>query len=79
MGKYYVKSGTLQVTLSQSNALEAAICGLLLTNKFDIIDEHFYVDEQGYRDYISATPKTNVIATKSIVRAAGWELSRDDD
>jgi hypothetical protein len=79
MGKYYVKSGTLQVTLSQPNALEAAICGLLLTNKFDTIDEHFYVDEQGYRDYISATPKTNVIATKSIVRAAGWELSRDDD
>jgi hypothetical protein len=79
MGKYYVKSGTLQVTLSQSNALEAAICGLLLTNKFDTIDEHFYVDEQGYRDYISATPKTNVIATKSIVRAAGWELSRADD
>jgi len=29
MGKYYVKSGTLEVTLSQSNALEAAICGLL--------------------------------------------------
>jgi hypothetical protein len=79
MGKYYVKSGTLQVTLSQSNALEAAICGLLLTNKFDTIDEHFYVDERGYRDYVSADPKTNVIATKSIVRAAGWELSRDDD
>jgi hypothetical protein len=79
MGKYYVKSGTLQVTLSQSNALEAAICGLLLTNKFDIIDEHFYVDERGYRDYVSADPKTNVIATKSIVRAAGWELSRADD
>jgi hypothetical protein len=79
MGKYYVKSGTLEVILSQPNALEAAICGLLLTNKFDIIDEHFYIDEQGYRDYISATPKTNVIATKSIVRAAGWELSRDDD
>jgi len=79
MGKYYVKSGTLQVTLSQSNALEAAICSLLLTNKFDTIDEHFYVDERGYRDYVSADPKTNVIATKSIVRAAGWELSRDDD
>ena len=79
MGKYYVKSGTLQVTLSQSNALEAAICGLLLTNKFDTIDEHFYVDERGYRDYVSADPKTNVIATKSIVRAAGWELSREDE
>ena len=79
MAKYYVKSGTLEVILSQPNALEAAICGLLLTNKFDTIDEHFYVDERGYRDYVSSTPKTNVISTKTIVRAAGWELSRDDD
>lgn len=79
MGKYYVKSGTLQVTLSKKDSLEAAISGLLLTNKFDIIDEYFYVDERGYRDYVSADKETNVIATKNIVRAAGWELSRDDD
>lgn len=79
MAKYYVKSGTLEVILSEENALEAAISGLLLTNKFDTIDEHFYVDERGYRDYVSADQKTNVITTKSIVRAAGWELSRDDD
>jgi hypothetical protein len=50
-----------------------------MTNKFDTIDEYFYVDERGYRDYISADNETNVINTKSIVRAAGWELSRDDD
>ena len=79
MGKYYIKSGTLEVTLSKRDALEAAIGGLLLTNKFDTIDEYFYVDERGYRDYISADKKTNVISTKSIVRAAGWELSREDD
>ena len=79
MGKYYIKSGTLEVTLSKNDALEAAISGLLLTNKFDTIDEYFYVDERGYRDYISADKDTNVIATKSIVRAAGWELSREDD
>ena len=79
MGKYYIKSGTLEVTLSKKDALEAAICGLLLTNKFDIIDEHFYVDERGYRDYISADKKTNVIKTASIVRAAGWELTSGDE
>jgi len=79
MGKYYVKSGTLEVIVSKKNAFEAAISGLLLTNKFDTIDEHFYVDERGYRDYVSADPKTNEIATKSIVRGAGWELSRGDD
>ena len=78
MGKYYIKSGTLEVTLSKKDALEAAINGLLLTNKFDTIDEYFYVDERGYRDYISADKNTNVISTKSIVRAAGWELTRDD-
>ena len=79
MPKFYVKSGTLEVILSKLDSLEAAISGLLLTNKFDTIDEYFYVDERGYRDYVSADPKTNVIATKSIVRAAGWEISRDDD
>jgi hypothetical protein len=79
MAKYYVKSGTLEVVLSKKDALEAAIGGLLLTNKFDTIDEHFYCDERGYRDYVSADKETNVIPTKSIVRAAGWELSRDDD
>ena len=79
MPKYYVKSGTLEVIISRKDALEASISGLLMTNKFDTIDEYFYVDERGYRDYVSADNNTNVIPTKSIVRAAGWELSRDDD
>ncbi|NBX97276.1 hypothetical protein EB118_08380 [bacterium] len=79
MAKFYVKSGTLEVIISRKDALEASIAGLLMTNKFDTIDEYFYVDERGYRDYVSADNTTNVIATKSIVRAAGWELSRDDD
>ena len=79
MAKFYIKSGTLEVILGENDPLEAAIRGLMLTNKFDTIDEYFYVDERGYRDYVSADNTTNVIATKSIVRAAGWELSRDDD
>ena len=78
MPKFYVKSGTLEVTISRKDSLEAAIAGLMLTNKFDIIDEYFYADERGYRDYVSADSSTNVIPTKSIVRAAGWELTRDD-
>jgi len=79
MAKFYVKSGTLEVIISRKDALEASIAGLLMTNKFDTIDEYFYADERGYRDYVSADNNTNVIPTKSIVRAAGWELSRDDD
>ncbi len=79
MPKYYVKSGTLEIIISRKDALEASIASLVMTNKFDIIDEYFYVDERGYKDYVSADNTTNVIPTKSIVRAAGWELSRDDD
>jgi hypothetical protein len=78
MAKYYVKSGTLEVIISRKDALEASIAGLVMTNKFDTIDEYFYVDERGYRDYVSADSTTNVIATKNIVRAAGWEISRED-
>jgi hypothetical protein len=79
MAKFYVKSGTLEIMISRKDALEASIAGLLMTNKFDTIDEYFYVDERGYREYVSADNETNVINTKSIVRAAGWELSRDDE
>ena len=75
MPKFYVKSGTLEVIISRKDALEASIAGLLMTNKFDTIDEYFYVDERGYRDYVSADPTTNVIDTKHIMGAAGWELS----
>ena len=78
MPKFYVKSGTLEITISRKDALEASVAGLLMTNKFDIIDEYFYVDERGYRDYVSADPETNVIQTNTIVSAAGWELSQDD-
>jgi len=78
MPKFYVASGTLRVIISRKDALEAAICGLADCNKFDTIDEYFYVDERGYRDYVSADPSTNVIATKSIVRAAGWKMSDND-
>jgi hypothetical protein len=79
MAKFYVKSGTLEVIISRKDALEASIACLVMTNKFDIIDEYFYVDERGYKDYITADKETNVIPTKSVVGAAGWELSRDDD
>ena len=79
MGKYYIRSNTLQITLSKKDVLEAAISGFLLTNKFDILDEYFYIDERGYRDYISADKETKVIQTKSIVRAAWREISKEDD
>ena len=77
MGKYYVKSGTLEVAVSKQDPFEAAIYGLTLTNKFDTIDEYFYVDERGFRDYITADKNTNVIRTQNVVSGAGWELTKD--
>ena len=77
MPKYYIKSGTLELIVSRGNALDAAVFGFLQTNKNDIIDEFFYVDERGFRDYISSDPKTNVIKTKTVVKGAGSEINRD--
>ena len=79
MGKFYIKSGTLEVTISRKDALEAAVAGLMFTNKFDTIDEYFYIDERGYRDYVSADKETNVIKTQTVVHAAGWELTNEED
>ena len=79
MPKFYVQSGTLEVTISRKDALEAAVAGLMLTNKFDMIDEYFYIDERGYRDYVSADNDTNVIKTQTVVHAAGWELTNEDE
>jgi hypothetical protein len=79
MGKFYIKSGTLEVTISRKDALEAAVAGLMFTNKFDTIDEYFYIDERGYRDYVSADKDTNVIKTQTVVHAAGWELTNEED
>jgi hypothetical protein len=77
MPKYYVKSRTLQVIINHSDPLEAGVAGLLMTNKMDIIDEYFYIDERGFRDYVSADNRTNVIPTSSIIRAAESELTDD--
>ena len=74
MGKYYIRSNTLQITLSKKDVLEAAISGFLLTNKFDILDEYFYIDERGYRDYVTADGHTCVLHTSHILKDAGWSI-----
>lgn len=37
----------------------------------------FYIDEKGYRDPFSATPKTMVLTLKEVCKAEGWTLSND--
>jgi hypothetical protein len=73
--KYYIKSGTLEVIYSTDKTpLEAAVDVLWEATTKDTLDEHFYVDERGFKDYITAKPDTKVYATNKIIKKAGWTL-----
>lgn len=73
MSKYYIKSGTLELIFSTSKSPEeAAVIALGETNKHDILDEYFYIDERGMKDYKTALPDTFVINTDKVVALAGW-------
>lgn len=74
MAKYYISSGSLKMIYSTSKSQRDA-CKTILweANEHDVLDEYFYVDERGYRDYATATPDTFVIPTDEIVTEEGWE------
>jgi len=75
MSKYYIKSGTLELIYSTDKKPMAAAADVLWeANKFDVLDEHFYVDERGFKDYATALPDTKVYKTEKIVTKAGWTL-----
>lgn len=75
MSKYYVKCGTLEYILSTNkNALGAAIQSVWELNDNDTLDEYFYIDERGFRDYISAEPDTNVLECTFVLKKAGWTI-----
>lgn len=74
MAKYYIKSGSLELIYSTSKSpIDAAITALWETNENDVIDEYFYVDERGMKDYKNADKETIVIESDIILDKAGWE------
>lgn len=76
MSKYYIKSGSLQYILSTNkDPLEAAMQTVWELNDNDTLDEYFYVDERGMRDYISAEPDTQVFKSTLVLKKAGWTIS----
>lgn len=77
MAKYYVKCGSLELIYSTSKIPRDA-CRTVLweTNEYDTLDEYFYVDERGFRDYASADPNTVVIPSSEILKAEGWKVSK---
>ena len=75
MSKFYIQCGSLQLIYSTSKSeTEAAAQVLWETNEHDVLDEYFYVDERGYRDYTSADKLTQVIPTEVVVKLANWEM-----
>lgn len=75
MPKYYIQCGTLQLIFSTNKKPMAAATEILWqANKFDVLDEHFYVDERGYKDYKTALPDTKVYPIERIIKRAKWSL-----
>ena len=76
MAKYYIKCGSLELIYStKKSPYDAAITALWETNEHDVLDEYFYVDERGYRDYTTADKDTIVIESMRVLDSAGWETS----
>jgi C1A family cysteine protease len=73
MAKYYIKCGSLELIYSTNKkAMGAAIDSIWETNDNDTLDEHFYIDERGFRDYTSADNETKVLRTEKVMQKAGW-------
>jgi hypothetical protein len=75
MPKYYISCGSLQMIYSTIKS-ERDACKTVLweANEHDTLDEYFYVDERGYRGYISADPQTMVFPADEILKEEGWEI-----
>jgi len=75
MSKYYIQCGSLQLIYSTSKSeSEAAAQVLWESNEHDVLDEYFYIDERGYRDYTNADKLTQVIPTEVVMKLADWEI-----
>lgn len=75
MAKYYVKCGSLELIYSCDKCpRDAAMDTIWETNDHDVLDEFFYIDERGFRDYTTADGLTSVLHTAHIMKDAGWSL-----
>lgn len=75
MPKYYIKCGTLELIYSTNkDPLEAAMATLWEANGNDVLDEYFYIDERGMKDYKTALPDTVVLDSGEVAKRAGWEI-----
>ena len=73
MAKYYIKSADLEWIYSgdKENEYDACRRAIHECTAKECVDEYMYVDERGFRDYISADKATVVVDTQSVQRAEG--------
>lgn len=75
MSKYYIQCGSLQLIYSTNQPeCEAAAAALWETNKNDVLDEYFYIDQRGFRDYTNADNETQVIPIDVVMKIANWKV-----
>lgn len=75
MAKYYIKCGSLEIIYSTNKEpLEAAVDSLWETNQHDVIDDTFFIDERGFRNYTNADKQTIQIGLDVVAEKGGWEL-----
>lgn len=75
MPKYYIKCGSLEYIIStDKDALGAAMDSTFQLNDFDVLDEYFYVDERGFKNYVNAKPDTTVLNSTLVLKKAGWTI-----
>tara|TARA_Y100000768_G_scaffold174332_1_gene130544 strand:+ start:448 stop:684 length:237 start_codon:yes stop_codon:yes gene_type:complete len=78
MAKYYIKTGTLEIIFStDKEPYDACRTAIRECNSNDTLDEYMYLDERGYRDYITADTTTYVIDTKQIADKEGIDVTYD--
>jgi len=75
MPKYYIKCGTLEyISSTEKDPMGAAMDSLWQLNDMDILDEYFYVDERGIKNYATAKPDTIVLNSTLVLKKAGWTI-----
>ena len=75
MSKYYISCGTLKYIMSTNRKpFRAAIQSMKEVNEHDVLDEYFYIDERGFRDYSTAQPDTKVYEAENVMKQAGWRV-----
>lgn len=73
MPKYYISTGTLELIWSTDIKPYEAACGAIHEmTEDDELDEYIYIDERGYRNYVTAQSGTIVIPTDEILRREGY-------